>query len=1028
MQYAELHCLSNFSFQRGASHPDELAARAAELGYTALAITDECSFAGVARAHRAAKEHGLHLIIGTEITLTNGIKWVMLARNKRGYEQLCALITHARRRAEKGDYEITPQTFKASELTDCWLILIPPYAQDPSPELRDMLAWLAIEHPRQAWVGLALHPQPADSRHRQLLASLRRQYGLPVVATGDVHMHRRGRRALQDVLCALRLGTTIAGAGRALFANGERHLRPRPVLESLYPADTLEATCRLAAGCRFSLDELVYRYPAELVPAEQTAAGYLRRLVMAGCQARWPGGTSARVTDQIERELSVIEQMGYAHYFLTVHDIVRFARSADILCQGRGSAANSVVCFCLGITEVDPTRRQMLFERFISRERDEPPDIDVDFEHERREEVIQYIYAKYGRERAALAATVICYRPRSAVRDVGKVLGLSQDQVDTIAKSMTYWDRADDFAAHLQTLGLDVSMGVMRQVAGLVGMLVGFPRHLSQHVGGFVLSDSPLDQLVPVENAAMADRTIIQWDKDDLEALGLMKVDVLALGMLSCIRRCFDLVAGYSGRRWAMATIPAGDGPTYAMIQRADTLGVFQIESRAQMSMLPRLRPEKFFDLVIEVAIVRPGPIQGGMVHPYLRRKQGLDEVTYPSPALQTVLERTLGVPIFQEQVMQIAMVAGGFSPGEADALRRAMAAWKKKGGLEPFRERLKNGMLERGYEPAFADQLFEQIKGFGSYGFPESHAVSFALLAYVSAYLKCHEPAAFAAALLNSQPMGFYAPAQIVADARRHGVTVRAVDIRYSAWDCALECDEASAPALRLGLRLAKGLSAAAARRIVQARSEAVFTGIDDLVTRAVLDARARAALARADALRGLAGHRHAAEWQIAGAAPHADLLAELPAGERPIDLPEPAEGQDIVADYASTGLTLRRHPMALLRGRLRRRGVISAADFSRLANGHTAQVAGLVTIRQRPGTAKGTVFVTLEDETGSVNVIVRAELFAACRQTITTARLLRVHGVMQRAGSVIHCIARSLADDNVLLGDLPVGSRNFH
>ncbi|MDN5863055.1 MAG: error-prone DNA polymerase, partial [Salinisphaera sp.] len=660
----------------------------------------------------------------------------------------------------------------------------------------------------------------------------------------------RARRPLQDTLTAIRMGYTVAACGTALFPNGERHLRRPADLAAVYPRALRDQTLEIARRCRFSLSELAYRYPREVVPDGMTPAARLRSLVEDGVVRRWPRGIGPDLRAQIERELVLIEELGYEHYFLTVHDLAAYARARAILCQGRGSAANSAVCYCLGITEVDPARHQLLFERFISRERDEPPDIDVDFEHERREEVIQYIYNKYGRDRAALAATVICYRPRSAIRDVGKALDLDADQIDAIAKTVHGWDDIEALRAALAAQGLDPDSPVLGRYVVLVQTLVGFPRHLSQHVGGFVLSDTPLHRLVPVENAAMAERTIIQWDKDDLDALGLLKVDVLALGMLSCIRRCFDLIADLRGVKHSMASIPAKDPATYAMIQRADTVGVFQIESRAQMSMLPRLKPERFFDLVIEVAIVRPGPIQGGMIHPYLARRQGREPVTYPSPALERVLKRTLGVPIFQEQVMQIAVVAAGFTPGEADQLRRAMAAWKRKGGLEPFRDKLLAGMRERGYEAAFAERIFEQIKGFGSYGFPESHAASFALLVYVSAWLKCHEPAAFACALLNSQPMGFYSPAQIVRDARRHGVEVRGVDVQASNWDCSLEPTTRQQPALRLGLCRIKGLSSQAAERIVATRGQRRFADVQDLIGRAALDRRDRHALARADAL----------------------------------------------------------------------------------------------------------------------------------------------------------------------------------
>ena len=1033
--HAELCCLSAFSFQRGASTPEELVARAAALGYEAIALTDEASLAGAVRALQTAEKTGIKLILGARFTCSDGVTLVVLVRNRHGYTRLCQLITTARRRADKGVYRIERADFEAMDLDDCWLIVLPEHDTPPGPALHATLAWLATRYPGTARIALALHRRVRDTAHRDTLAALRAQYGLPLIATGDVHMHSRARRALQDVFTALRHGTTVAAAGTRLAGNGERYLRPVATLHRLYPAAALAAARRVAADCDFSLREIHYDYPAELVPAGETALSHLRRLVERGSARRWPQGPSPRLRRQIEHELALIGEMNYPHYFLTVHDIVAHARSRGILCQGRGSSANSVVCFCLGITEVDPARHELLFERFISRDRGEPPDIDVDFEHERREEVIQYIYRKYGRGRAALAATVIHYRPRSAMRDVGRAMGLSADGIDTLASALSSRSADGTLAAQLAERGIDIGQRSLERILWLVDDLIGFPRHLSQHVGGFVLSDRPLEELVPVENAAMAERTIIQWDKDDLEAVGLLKIDVLALGMLTCIRRCLDLVEASRGVRWTMAEIPGGDTATYDMISAADTVGVFQIESRAQMSMLPRLRPRRFFDLVVEVAIVRPGPIQGGMVHPYLlNRARDPAEIEYPSEALRGVLERTHGVPIFQEQVMKIAMVAADFSAAEADGLRRSMAAWKKKGGLEPWRERLKRGMRDNGYADEFADRIFEQIKGFGSYGFPESHAVSFALLVYVSSYLKCHEPAAFAAALLNSQPMGFYAPAQIVADARRHGVAVRPTDVRHSHVDCSLEAEPGVAaaagdrPALRLGLRLVRGLAPAAAERIAAARAEAPFQSVADLVQRARLDRRARNALARADALRGLAGHRHSAQWQIAAAGVQDDLFAGLDAPEPSVTLAEPREAADIVADYASTGLTLRRHPMALLRERLRATGVLCAADFNRQADGRNVHVAGIVTMRQRPGSAKGTTFVTLEDETGQVNLVIHARLLARYRVAVVSARLLRVLGVMQRNGPVTHCVARHIVDDTPLLGQLDVRSRDFH
>ncbi|MGE0388160.1 MAG: error-prone DNA polymerase [Gammaproteobacteria bacterium] len=1108
--YAELHAISNFTFLRGASHPAELVRQAHALGYSALAITDECSLAGVVRAHVAARDCGLPLIIGTEVTLVEGARLVLLAADREGYGHLAALVTLARRRAGKGEYRLGCADLDGGP-PGCLALLLPPrpaagtiegaIAVDPLPAALMHARWLADCFPGRAWIAVERCMDGAGDL--PFARALARGCGLPLVATGDVHMHVRARRPLQDVLTAIRLGVPLAQAGDRLHGNGERHLRSRARLARLYPPALLAEAVRVAGRCRFCLEELRYEYPRELVPEGQTPSQWLRALTFEGGVRRWPGGMPEKVHAQIEHELALIAELGYEAFFLTVHDIVRFARSRGILCQGRGSAANSAVCFALGITEVDPARMEMLFERFLSRERNEPPDIDVDFEHERREEVIQYVYARYGRDRAALAATVISYRARSAIRDVGKALGLSLDQVDALARNIYWWDHTairaaavpgsrgaaapgaqgagpkglaaargggsvppvDPLADRMRELGLDPQAPVLRRLVALVAELIGFPRHLSQHVGGFVISRGPLDRLVPIENAAMPERTVIQWDKDDLDALGLLKVDCLCLGMLSAIRRAFDLIHGYSGRRLTMAGLPADDPATYAMIQRADTVGVFQIESRAQMAMLPRLKPRCYYDLVIEVALIRPGPIQGEMVHPYLRRRDGLEEVTYPSPEVRGVLERTLGVPLFQEQVIKLAMVAAGFTPGEADQLRRSMATWRKNGGIEKFEAKLVEGMRVRGYEEEFARRIYQQILGFGEYGFPESHAASFALLAYVSAWLKCHEPTAFTAALINSQPMGFYAPAQLVQDARRHGVAVRSVDILASHWDCTLEKTGSESfsttetgsesfsqvphaagapPALRLGLRMVRGLSQDVAERILAARRVRVFEGVDDLARRAALSRRDLDLLAAADALAALSGHRHRARWDVLGVATRAALrknhsdpvsvvendsdpfLLRVPEGA-PM-LARPTEGQEIVGDYAHVGLTLRRHPLALLRPRLRRTGACTAAAIEGMDDGTPVHAAGLVILRQRPGTATGVVFVTIEDETGQANLIVWSSLVQAQRRELLGARLLGVDGYVQREGRVVHVIAQRLHDYSVLLGRLAIPSRDFH
>jgi error-prone DNA polymerase len=1027
--YAELHCLSNFSFLRGASHPAELVEQAATLGYAALALTDECSVAGVVRAWEAARDCGLKLIIGSEFRLEDGLRLVLLAADREGYGRLCRLITRGRRAAAKGEYLLSRDDLAdglAAALPGCLALWLP--GDEPD---EDEGRWVATHFPGRAWLAVELFAGGDDAARLAELETLGERLGLPRVAAGDVHMHHPQRRPLQDLVTAIRLTQPLHALGRRLFPNGERHLRPRKRLARLYPPALLAESVAIAARCDFTLDELDWRYPAELVPAGHTPTSWLCQLTQEGMARRWPQGAPETVRQTINRELGLIGELGYEAYFLTVHDIVRHARSLGILCQGRGSAANSAVCFALGITEVDPARMSVLFERFISKERNEPPDIDVDFEHERREEVIQYLYAKYGRHRAALAATVIRYRPRSALRDAGKALGLAPLQCDALARAMRWWDGREIAPERVRDAGFDPDNPVIARVLALARQLVGFPRHLSQHVGGFVIADGCLEELVPVENAAMPERTVIQWDKDDLDAVGMIKVDVLGLGMLSAIRRSFELIDNFRGRRWTLATVPAEDPAVYDMISDADTMGVFQVESRAQMAMLPRLRPRCFYDLVIEIALIRPGPIQGDMVHPYLRRRNGEEPVSYPSEEVRQVLERTLGVPIFQEQVMQLAIVAAGFSAGEADQLRRAMAAWRRKGGLGPFEDRLIEGMRARGYAEDFAQRIFRQITGFGEYGFPESHSASFALLVYVSAWLKRHEPAAFLCALINSQPMGFYAPSQLVQDARRHGVETRPVDVAASDWDCTLEPAESGhedEPAARLGLRLVAGLSASGAERLVAARRERRFANVDDLARRARLDRGDLGALARAGALRGLAGHRHRAAWAVAGIEAPLPLLEDASIREGLPLLRAPTEGRDIVADYRSTGLTLGRHPLALLRERLADDGVVSTGELNAAPHGAYAACAGIVINRQRPGSAKGVMFVTLEDETGQANIVVWQQVSEAWRRPLLGARLLEVTGRVQREGQVVHLVAERMRDRSALLGRLVVRSRDFH
>ena len=864
-------------------------------------------------------------------------------------------------------------------------------------------------------------------------------------------MHVPSRRILQDTVTAIRLRRAISELGLEGECNAQRHLRSREQLAKLYPPALLAATTEIADRCKFSLDELRYEYPEELVPPDYTAHGWLRELTEAGIRARWPEGATPKVRNLIEHELMLIKELNYEHYFLTVHDLVAFARSEGILCQGRGSAANSAVCYCLGITEVDPARVEVLFERFISRERNEPPDIDVDFENARREEVIQYIYNKYGRARAALAATVITYRSRSAIRDVGKVLGLEESLLNRIAKSIYWW--GSSLEEQLSDSGLDYSDRKVRMLVALAGQLIGFPRHLSQHVGGFVISQGSLTHLVPIENASMAERTVIQWEKDDLESLGLLKIDVLALGMLTAVQKCLQLVSDYSQQPLTMQNIPAEDSKVYDMMCEADTIGVFQIESRAQMSMLPRLRPRNYYDLVIQIAIVRPGPIQGDMVHPYLNRRNGKELISYPSEAVKEALERTLGVPIFQEQVMQLAMVAAGFTGGEADQLRRAMAAWKRKGGLEPYRKKLVDGMLARGYEPDFANKLFSQIKGFGDYGFPESHSASFALIAYVSSWLKRYHPAAFCCALLNSQPMGFYAPAQLIKDAQRHGVIILPVDVNQSHYDSTLEfdssyvkpdspCHDHTEAKIRIGLRMVKGLSRAGAEAIVQARQGGVFDTVQDLVFLSGINRKDLEALAAADALRQLSGDRHRAFWQASGIETAGQNARSVNAGGQmlffsdpdfdsdfgaDVLLPVASESQNIAGDYRSTGFTLRRHPLALFRSHLNHFRVQRADELALIDNEGFAKISGLVTCRQRPMTAAGVTFLTLEDESGFVNVVVWPSLGEKRRLVVRQAMLIGVVGHVQKNSDVVHLVARDLIDLSHWLGAMDVSSRDF-
>lgn len=1070
MSYTELHCLSCFSFLRGASRPQELVAHAAAQGYGGIAITDECSLAGIVKAHVAAKEHGIELIVGSELSLAEGIRLVALAPSRVAYGELSGLISLGRRRSPKGEYRVALRDV-IFHLKRCLLIWLPQAVSESNRAYGRQLARLCRG---RVWIGVHYHFGNDDLRRYEDLQALGGELELPLVACGDVQMHCAQRKSLHDVMSALRHHCSVAELGTRSLQNAQQHLRSLEQLQRLYPPALLTETQNIARRCRFSLDELRYEYPEEVVPDGHDARSYLREITWRGAGRRWPKGVPNPIRERIESELSLIAELDYEYYFLTVYDVVNFARERGILCQGRGSAANSVVCYCLFITEVSPEKVSLLFERFISRERDEPPDIDVDFEHERREEVIQYIYTKYTRRRAALAATLVTYRARSAVRDVGKALGLDPIFVDDLAKSLAWWDKQRDLEKRFNEQGLGGSLGGTRSdessgarndkrrgdgdhsdaggnpsggnaiggnesIAGLfyrlVQELLGFPRHLSQHVGGFVISRGPISQLVPVENASMADRTVIQWDKEDIEALGLLKVDVLALGMLSAIRKSLQLVHRYNPHIAALQDIPAEDAATYRMLHKADSIGVFQIESRAQMTMLPRLKPVSFYDLVIQIAIVRPGPIQGDMVHPYLRRRQGQEQVTYPDEAVKSVLQSTLGVPIFQEQVIRLAMVAAGFSGGEADQLRRAITNWGRNSKLLTFEQKLTHGMRERGYSEDYARRLFDQIKGFGGYGFPESHSASFALLAYVSAWLKRHHPSAFYVGLLNSQPMGFYTPSQLIQDARRHGISVLPLDANHSTWDHQLVSDgrEGARAPIRLGLRLVKGLSQEGAERLVAARAKRPYRQLRDVRNRAGLHKKDMEVLVDADAFVGISGHRHQSRWQVMAMEPERPLLAyeqQEDAGslDDEVKLAAPAVSESVIADYGSTGVTLRSHPLALLRGDAPFSRCKRQQDLEELGDGRFVRIAGLVTCRQRPGTASGVVFLTLEDETGNNNVVVWPSVQERCRQALMKGKLLLVKGTLQKRDGVTHVVAGMLFDYTSALQGLGVKSRDFH
>ncbi|MDQ0039535.1 error-prone DNA polymerase [Variovorax boronicumulans] len=1084
--YAELHCLTNFSFQRGASTPEEVVERAYQLGYAALAITDECSVAGIVRAYvcRRDMEHTLdeyerenpeeppiprnltfRLLFGSEFRFER-FRLVVIANDTEGWGNLCEFITAARNtELPKGEYRVSWEDSDVASLQNCQVLFVPHRepggAVDVATLHEDLLAAKAL-YAGNLWLAVEMLNELDDDLWFVTLMQASEQTGVPLVAAGDVHMHARSRKPLHDVLTAVREGKTVAECGFALQSNAERHLRQRVRLAELYLPEMLANTLVVAERCSFDPKVIRdnYKYPLEMLGSNETATQTLARKTWAGAQERYPGGIPDAVRAQLHKELDLIRELEYEMFFLTVENIVSFARSQKILCQGRGSSANSVVCYCLGITAISPEKSHLLFERFLSRHRHEPPDIDVDFEHQRREEVIQYIYEKYGRERAAIAAVVICYRSRSALRDVGKAIGIDERLVDEFAKDHYWFDDAvlgEQLNAACARVGVKEDEFKLVQWIELTQRLKGFPRHLSQHVGGFVLTHTKLTRLVPVEKASMKDRSVIQWEKDDLEAMGMLKVDVLALGMLSAIRRGLDHMNRWRGSMVEMHDVPHDDQKVFEMICDADTVGVFQIESRAQMSMLPRLKPRCYEDLVIEVAIVRPGPIQGGMVHPYLKQRERVRKglpILYEKDELKPALERTLGIPIFQEQVMQIAMIAAKFSADEADQLRRAMAAWKRKGGLDKFHAKLVNGMVDNDYPREFAEAIFKQILGFGDYGFPESHAASFALLVTVSSWLKNYEPACFLAALLDSQPMGFYSPSQLVQDARRHGVEVRPVDVTHSDFDTTLEARAPDAPrmpsstdaryaerlgnenqpAVRLGLNRISGLSKEGVERLLKARAQSPFTSTEDLALRAELDGKDMAALAAADALMSLSGHRRQQVWDATAQRRSPALLKGVPINEQVLLLPAAPEGEEIVGDYASLGLTLRRHPLALLRPRLSRMKLMSAEELRAQPTGRTVRACGIVKGRQRPGTANGTIFVTLEDETGNVNVIVWSHVIDAWREPLLKSHLLAVQGTWQRdddsGGKVQHLVATGFKDLTPLMGRLAQSntSRDFH
>lgn len=1033
-EYAELNCLSNFSFLEGASHAEELVRQAAFLGLKAIAITDRNTLAGVVRAHVAAKDSHIQLIVGAQVDFQDGPSAVCLPMNLAAYSRLSQLISSGRRRVEKGSCQLYWADL-IERIDDQQIILLAP--KKPDPAFIERMTALRDRIGDNLSLGVSNLMRGRDRQRVATWAKVAGNAGVALVATNSVLYHHPARSRLQDVLTATKHKCTVEELGMRAEPNSERHIKSPDQMAKLFRdhPEALARTVQIAGRCKFSLSEIRYVYPEESRGDSATPMEELTRLTWQGANQRFPNGIPAKVRAQVEHELKLIEQLDYPNYFLTVWDLVRFARSKDILCQGRGSAANSAVCFCLGVTSVNPAEQDTLFERFISAERNEPPDIDIDFGHSRREEVIQYVYNRYGRDRAGLAAVVISFRTKLAIRTVGRALGMSLDTITRIAKTIHWWSKENYSEESLRDAGINPDSDLIQVTVELANELIGFPRHISQHPGGFVITNGPLGDLVPIENARMADRTVVQWDKDDLDALGLLKIDVLALGMLTCIDKCFQLVENHYGKKFELATIPQDDKATYDMICKADTYGVFQIESRAQMTMLPRLRPREFYDLVIEVAIVRPGPIVGGMVHPYLKRRQGLEPVTYPSEALKEVLGKTMGVPLFQEQVMRIAIVAAGFTPGEADQLRRAMATFKRTGTIGTFRDKLVNGMRERGYDPSFAEAVFSQIEGFGEYGFPESHAASFALLAYASSWLKCHYPAAFAAAILNSQPMGFYSTSRLIIDVKDHGVEVRDIDVNHSEWDSILE----PAPgryghALRLGFREIKGLRQEDADRLVKARVDGYST-IRDIWRRAQLPPAILERLARADAFGSLGLNRRDALWNIKelsdaplplfdfaeSAVPPGHNLPPADTGiEEEVKLPKMTMGENVIHDYRHKGHSLRPHPMLLLRPRMKAMNIVTARDLQDIPDGKKVRIAGIVQVRQRPGTASGVIFATIQDETGDAQSIIWPGVFDKFRMETLASKLMVIEGKLQRGSDIIHVVANRIINANEVLGEL--------